>query len=104
MAILLEKVPTPCPSLVLLLAIVGFCEVLQHTPRPVTRAFPSEMTFPPEEADVIEILFTSEVVTTGKPLSSSCLQAVCANKMINSAIINKLYLFIMFIIELYRIF
>ena len=44
---LLEKVPTPFPSDVLLLAVVGLVVVLQHTPRAVTEAPPSQVILPP---------------------------------------------------------
>ena len=40
--------PVPMPSVVLLFAIVGFVLVLQHTPRAVTVAAQSPVTFPPE--------------------------------------------------------
>jgi len=45
--------PVPDPSVVLLFAVVGFEEVLQHTPRAVTEAPPSLEMFPPLDADVL---------------------------------------------------
>ena len=53
------KLPVPLPLVVLLLFIVGLGEVLQHTPRAVTVAPPSEVTFPPHTAlfGVIEVTF-----------------------------------------------
>ena len=62
----LEKLPTPFPSVVLLSAIVGLGEVLQHTPRAVTLAPPSEMILPPELADVSVIFEIDVVVISGK--------------------------------------
>ena len=43
----LTNAPVPAPSVVLLSAVVGLEEVLQQTPRAVTAAPPSEITFPP---------------------------------------------------------
>ena len=62
---LLVKLPVPLPLVVWLLLTVGFCEVLQHTPRAVTVAPPSEVTFPPHVADVAVILLTVLVVNVG---------------------------------------
>ena len=64
--ILLVKLPTPVPSLVLLLAIVGFVDVLQQIPRPVTVAPPSEVMFPPLVAVVWVIFEAAVVVNVGK--------------------------------------
>jgi len=47
------NVPVPVPSLVWLSAVVGLIAVLQQTPRAVTAAPPSEVTFPPDVADVV---------------------------------------------------
>ena len=58
---LLVKLPVPVPSLVLLLAVVGFWLVLQQTPRAVTVAPPSEVTFPPLVA-VVWVIFEAAVV------------------------------------------
>jgi hypothetical protein len=62
---LLENAPIPEPSFVLFLAIVGSCDVLQQTPRSVTDAPPSLVTFPPEIDSVLVIPVTSVVVKTG---------------------------------------
>ena len=62
---LLVKLPVPLPSVVWLSAVVGFCEVLQHTPRAVTVAPPSEVTLPPQVAEVSVTLLTATVVTEG---------------------------------------
>lgn len=64
--ILLVKLPVPVPFIVLLLLIVGFCEVLQHTPRAVTVAPPLEVTLPPQVAVVQAMSPTAFVVTVGK--------------------------------------
>ena len=63
--ILLIKVPVPLPSVVLLLAIVGFWLVLQQTPRAVTDAPPSLVTFPPKVAPVTKIFVAAVVDTVG---------------------------------------
>ena len=63
--ILLLKIPCPEPSEVIELFIVGPFVVLQHTPRAVTVAPPSVVTFPPEEAVVAVIADKAVVVTIG---------------------------------------
>jgi hypothetical protein len=62
---LLEKLPTPAPSVVLLSAIVGVVPVLQQTPRLVTVELPSSVMLPPLTAEVPVIAVTEVVVTTG---------------------------------------
>ena len=62
---LLVKLPVPVPSVVLLAEVVGFDDVLQHTPRAVTVAPPSLVTLPPELAEVAAIRDTAVVVTVG---------------------------------------
>ena len=59
------NVPVPMPSLVLASAGVGSAVALQQTPLTVTADPPSEVTFPPDEADVAVILFAAVVVTVG---------------------------------------
>ena len=62
----LVKIPVPVPSVVLVdNAIVGFAVVLQHTPRAVTAAPPSEAILPPPVAAVIVIDDNDAVVTVG---------------------------------------
>ena len=64
---MLVKLPLPEPLLVLLFAVVGLCDVLQHTPRDVTGEPPFEVIFPPDMAvpDVIpEIAAVDTVGTT----------------------------------------
>ena len=61
----LEKPPFPVPSVVGLLDIVGLGEVLQQTPRAVTVAPPSEVTFPPLDAVVVPVPVVVLVVTVG---------------------------------------
>jgi hypothetical protein len=55
--------PGPEPSVVLLLAVVGFADVLQHTPRVLAVASPNMVIFPPEEA-VVEVMEVILVVVT----------------------------------------
>ena len=57
--------PVPLPSEVVLFAVVGFGEVLQHTPRIVTEAPPSLLMFPPLEAVVPVIEDIAVVVRVG---------------------------------------
>jgi len=62
----LVKVPVPVPSLVLAVnAVVGFADVLQHTPRAVTVAPPSAVTLPPLVAVVCAMEEAAVVVTVG---------------------------------------
>ena len=61
----LVKLPVPEPSIVLLLAVVGFCEVLQHTPRAVTDELPSDVTLPPPVAELAVTPVIASVVTVG---------------------------------------
>jgi hypothetical protein len=63
--ILLVKIPVPVPSEVLLLAVVGLVEVLQHTPLDVTAAPPSEVTFPPLVAVAVDVAVVVPVITVG---------------------------------------
>ena len=62
---LLVNVPVPVPSVVLLLAVVGFCVVDQHTPLAEILAPPSDVASPPEEAVVWVMEDISAVVTIG---------------------------------------
>ena len=55
--------PVPELSEVWLLFKVGFCEVLQQTPRAVTESPPSLVTLPPLVA-VVEVMPLAEVVVT----------------------------------------
>jgi hypothetical protein len=59
------KEPVPVPSDVWGSEIVGFIEILQHTPLAVTGEPPSLVTFPPEVADISVMMETAAVVTTG---------------------------------------
>ena len=47
---LLVKVPVLVPSVVCSPEVVGFADVLQHTPLPVSVVPPDEVTFPPPVA------------------------------------------------------
>ena len=62
---LLVKLPVPVPSVVWLSLTVGFCEVLQHTPRAVTEDSPVAVTLPPQVAVVSVMLDIVFVVTMG---------------------------------------
>jgi hypothetical protein len=61
----LEKLPTPVPSVVLLLEMVGFVDVLQQTPLTVTAVPPSLLMLPPDTADVSVIELMAIVVSVG---------------------------------------
>ena len=62
----LTNAPAPVPSLVRLFAVVGLGDVLQQTPRAVTEAVPSAVTFPPPVAVVCAMaVMGSTVVTVG---------------------------------------
>ena len=62
----LIKTPVPVPSVVWFPVATGFTVVAQHTPRAVTVAPPSAVTFPPEEAVVERMDAGVVVVTVGK--------------------------------------
>ena len=57
--------PVPEPLLVLFPFMVGLGEVLQHRPRSVTVALPSDVTLPPHTNVVALIEVTVLVVTVG---------------------------------------
>jgi hypothetical protein len=61
---LLVKLPVPEASVVLLLAVVGFAVVAQHTPLAVTAPPPSAVIFPPDTAvvEVTEVIAVVESV------------------------------------------
>ncbi len=61
----LVNTPEPLPSVVLELPVVGFDDVLQHTPRAVTFAPPLSVMFPPLVAELVVISIISSVVKTG---------------------------------------
>ncbi len=61
----LLNVPVPLPSLVQLSPVVGFGEVLQHTPLAVTGAPPSAVTLPPHVTALVAIFEIDPVVTIG---------------------------------------
>lgn len=63
---LMVKLLVPVPEDKCELAMVGLCEVLQHTPRAVTLAPPSEVTLPPQVALVEVMLVTLSVAIVGK--------------------------------------
>ena len=55
------------PFVVFEFEVVGFCDVLQQTPRAVTDEPPSDVTFPEQVAVVVVILVTVPVVTESTP-------------------------------------
>jgi hypothetical protein len=61
----LAKLPVNVPSIVFELVIVGFSDVLQQIPLTVIGAFPLEVIFPPETADVRSANVTAVVVIVG---------------------------------------
>ena len=58
--------PGPPPSFVLLFEIVGFAEVLQHTPLAVTGDPPSAVTVPPHEPVDVPVAEGTAVFTEGR--------------------------------------
>ena len=62
---LLVKLPAPGPSVVILFAVVGFFDVLQHTPRAVTVEPPSLVILPPPVAAFWDKLVILTVITVG---------------------------------------
>jgi hypothetical protein len=60
---LLTNDPVPLPFVVCEFAIVGVPVVFQQTPRPVTVAPPSAVTFPPLDA-VVDVIDEMDVVVT----------------------------------------
>jgi hypothetical protein len=62
---LLTNVPGPEPLAVFESLVVGFVDVLQHTPLTVTDAPPSDVTSPPDVAPVEAIAEIAAVVTVG---------------------------------------
>ena len=63
--ILLVYVPKPAPSIVFESAVVGFCDVLQQTPRAVTPLQPSYVTSQAHSAVDIVILLMEDRLTEG---------------------------------------
>lgn len=61
----LVKLPVPDPSVLLLLAVVGSCEVLQQIPLADTDEPPSKETFPPPDAAVVLMEDIDRVVSVG---------------------------------------
>ncbi len=63
---LLEYDPPPVLSEVLESAVVGFVEVLQHTPRSITSSEQSPDMVPPDEAEVDDIAEIAVVDIVGR--------------------------------------
>ena len=63
---LLANTPTPVPSVVWVPVINGLAVVLQQTPRAVTAEPPSELIFPPLNAEVLVIDVAATVVNVGE--------------------------------------
>ena len=61
----LVNTPEPLPSVVFVLAVVGFADVLQHTPRAVTFAPPLSLMFPPLLTVVAVIALNAVVLIVG---------------------------------------
>jgi hypothetical protein len=62
---LLTKLAEPVPSVVLELLVVGLSVVAQQTPFCVIAAPPSDVIFPPDDAEVSVIDVTATVVRVG---------------------------------------
>ncbi len=94
--ILLEKLPVPEPSVVLLSAVVGLVLVLQHTPRAVIVVPPPEVMYPPLVAVVCVIVLIAEVVTEGVCESSSfeqLLESIETNPISRNGRIQSAFIF-----------
>ena len=63
--IVLVNVPEVVPSVVLLFAIVGVADVLQHIPEAVIAEPPFDVMVPPETASTFEILLAAVVLSIG---------------------------------------
>jgi len=95
------KLPVPVPSVVLLSERSGVGPVLQQTPRAVTAAPPSEVIFPPLEAEFAVIALGDKVFIvgtlifefSGPSVLPSFLQFVKINRerVIPENIVNKKY-------------
>jgi hypothetical protein len=73
-----DPVPEPLSSQVL--DVVGFADVLQQTPRPITVAPPLAVTLPPPVAVVCVIALAAAVVTVGTagpPMPVPLVRIVC---------------------------
>ncbi|OQA85061.1 MAG: hypothetical protein BWY27_01360 [Bacteroidetes bacterium ADurb.Bin234] len=92
--IALVKLPAPVPSEVLLSAIVGVSLVLQHTPRAVTVAPPSELITPPLVAVVLVTAVASLVLTTGIVGSSQLVKKTEDKANSIAGIQNLIFVFI----------
>ena len=68
---MLVNTPVPVPSLVMLLAVVGYWTVPYATPLAVTEAPPSDVTSPPVVAPVVVMPVTDVVDTVGNDLELS---------------------------------
>ena len=109
--ILLVKAPVPEPSEVLLFAVVGLAEVLQHTPRAVTEAPPSLVILPPlitEEEVIVDpalvVRVGNEVRTEGPSGVTGSFWQLNTNNKINKKINLLIWLvFISFCISLLMI-
>ena len=73
-----EKVPVPVPFEVLESAVVGFCKVLQQSPRAVTEAASWAVTVPEQLAELVVMLVTAPVVTAKSVSSVSVVNAFSA--------------------------
>ena len=69
--------PVVPASMVFELAMVGFCEVLQHTPLAVIVVPPSLVTLPPLVAVVVEIFVAEVVEASVGAATASVVKLVC---------------------------
>ncbi|MBA7518359.1 hypothetical protein ES705_10429 [subsurface metagenome] len=82
----LVKIPVPLPSVVLISAVVGLEEVLQHTPRAVTVALPSLVIFPPLVAELRVTKLASVVITVVFPIIEIVHSSVCEPPSLSIAV------------------
>ena len=71
------KVPVPDPLVDVELEVVGVCDVDQQIPRAVTVPHPSEVTFPPELAELQVIELIAVVVPSVGTTAAIVVNDVC---------------------------
>jgi hypothetical protein len=107
--ILLVKIPVPSPSLVRLEAVVGVPSVLQHTPRAVIGAPPSNVISPPQVAEVsvrevsCNVLILGTLVTIASFLQLPGRINTTEMAAVSSITVPSNVLFIVFMLNKYKV-